>query len=96
MNGTFEGYHGYLKSMLKFEISCMIGRHVDWIVISLKEEMQDHFWYKGLPKKYCFVNNKKMQDFAVMALMKAHDIPNFDMTLNVFPGNYALVISSEY
>ena len=57
--------------------------------------MHEHFWYKGLHKENCFIDYKKMQDFAVTALMKAHDIPNFDVTLNVFLENYALVISSE-
>ena len=37
-----------------------------------------------------------MQDFVVTTLMKARDIPNVDVTLNVLPGNHALVTSSEH
>ena len=37
-----------------------------------------------------------MQNFVVTTLMKARDIQDADVTLNVLPGNYALVTSSEH
>ena len=58
--------------------------------------MHNHFRYKGLQKENGFVDNKKMQNFAVTALMKARDIPDADVTLNVLLGNHALVISSKH
>jgi hypothetical protein len=58
--------------------------------------VHDHFWYKGLRKENGFVDNKKMQNFVVTVLMKARDIPDVDVTLNVLPGNHALVTSSEH
>ena len=74
----------------------MVGRRIDWIITALTEEVHGHFWYKGLRKENGFVDNKKMQNFVVIALMKARDIPHVDVTLNVLPGNHALVNSSEH
>ena len=95
-NAAIEGYHGFLKSILKSERSRMVGRRVDWTITALTEEVHDHFWYKGLRKETGFIDNKKMQDYAVTALIKARDIPDCDVTLNVMPGNYALVTSSKH
>ena len=95
-NSAIEQYHGFLKSMLKSERSRMVGRHVDWTITALTEEVHDHFWYKGLRKENGFVDNKKMQNATVTALMKARDIPDADVTLNVLPGNHALVTSAKH
>ena len=78
-NAAIEGYHGFLKSVLKAERSCMVGRRVDWTITSLSEDVHDHFWYKGLRKDKGFIENKKMQDVAVSALMKAWEIPDSDV-----------------
>jgi hypothetical protein len=36
-NAAIEGYHGFLKSMLKSERSRMVGRRVDWTITALTE-----------------------------------------------------------
>ena len=95
-NAAIEGYHGFLKSVLKAERSRMVGRRVDWTITSLTEDVHDHFWYKGLRKEKGFIENKKMQDVVVSALMKAREIPDSDVALNQLPGNCAVVTSQEH
>lgn len=94
-NAAIEGYHGFLKSVLKSERTRMVGRRVDWSITTLTEEVHDHFWYKRLRKEMGFVDNKKMQDVVVSALVRARNIPDSDVSLDQFPGNYALVTSQS-
>ena len=42
------------------------------------------------------LSTTKMQNFVVTTLMKARDIPDFNVTLNVLPKNHALVTSSKH
>lgn len=94
-NAAIEGYHGFLKAVLKSERSRMVGRRVDWSITCLTEDVHDHFWYKGLRKDSGFVDNQKMQDFAVSAIVKARLIPDSDVSLNQSPGDCALVTSTS-
>lgn len=95
-NAAIEGYHGFLKSMLKSERSRMHGRRVDWTITALTEDVHDHYWYKSLRKEKGFIDNKKMQDYAATAILKARDIPDSDVSFDQEPGNCALVTSTEH
>lgn len=77
-NADIEKYYRFLKSKLRSESSCMVGRRVDWTITILTKEVHDHFWYKGLRKENSFVDNKKIAFLVVSALMKVCDIQNVD------------------
>ena len=95
-NAAIEGYHGFAKSILKSERSRMTGRRVDWCITALTEDVLDHYWYKDLRKEKGFVDNKKMQDSVVSAILKARAIPDKDVTLPLKDGDTALVTSTSH
>lgn len=95
-NAAIEGYHGFMKSILKSERTRMVGRRVDWCIHALTEDVVDHYWVKSLHKEWGFVDNKKKQGIAVSSLMRARLIPDSDVTLPSSPGEHALVTSTQH
>ena len=95
-NAAIEGYHGFAKSILRYERSRMTGRRVDWCITALTEDVLDHYWFKDLCKENGFVDNKKLQDITVESILKAREIPDSDVTLPEVEGGFALVTSTEH
>ena len=42
-NGAIESYHSYMKSILKAEMSQMVGRQVDWCIDALRGDIITHY-----------------------------------------------------
>ena len=59
MSGAIESYHGFAKSILEMKRR-IISRRVDWCIITLMEDVLNHYWYKDLHKDKVFVDNKKL------------------------------------
>ena len=95
-NAAIEGYHSLLKAILRSERSRMAGRRVDWCVWALHEEVEPHYWYTSLRKEGGFVDNKKKQDIAVSAVLRARSIPETDVTLPTFSRGPAFVTSQTH
>ena len=95
-NAAIKGYHGFAKSILKFERSRMTRWRVDWCIIALTEDVLDHYWYKDLQKEKGYVDNKKMQDYVVESILKARAIPDKDVTMPINDGDTTLVTSTKH
>jgi hypothetical protein len=93
-NAAIESYHGYLKSVLKSERTRLAGRRVDWCIYRLITVLR-HYWFRHFRKMYGFIDNKKNQDIAVAAIIKARSIPDADVTLPEYDGGRALVVSTK-
>jgi hypothetical protein len=57
INATIESYHVNLKATLTTANSQLFGRHVDWCIHVLLEDVLLYYWYQSLRKHWGFVPN---------------------------------------
>ena len=95
-NAAIELYHSYMKSILKEERSCMMGRQVDWCRHALIGDVLTHYRYSSLKKRHDFVENRKDHSITVSALILTPEILDSDVTLPAEEGAPAFVTFTNH
>ncbi len=94
-NATIKNYHAYLKATLRITKSQLSRRQMNWCIHQLLGDVLLDYWYKSLKKNWGFVPNKQEQ-FVIIVIFHARDIPNNCVIFLEDGGGYAIVTSLKH
>ena len=82
-NNAIEIYHFFLKTRFLnyFRRKCVW--RIDWFIYTLLKRIELYFWNIAHQKKFCFVNNYKLEHILETSMEKAKRIPSHHCILHV-------------